>query len=142
MRAIKFRSWNLESKEMIYSEDVSWSYFTDCLMYNFDYNDKSQMEDFEKQYKVMEYIGIKDRDGKDIYEGDIVAIYYSKNGVETENIYKSDVVKYGTYNIGANGYEYDFIIHGHYVDDEYLYMEMLNSNVKIIGNIYENKERS
>ena len=61
MREIKFRAWNKEKKEMIYFGivDTDEGYliqkqiFLDCL-------------------PIMQYTGLHDRRGKDIYFGDIV----------------------------------------------------------------------
>lgn len=85
----------------------------------YNYEDVYRFED--KEVKLMQYTGIKDKNGKEIYEGDIVIL----NDAEEEN---RCVVKYK---------------YGSYIlIDRDLREDLSNVEAKfleVIGNVYENK---
>src|SRR5690625_7948989 len=69
MRPIKFRAWDNEIKEMLEMVTVAchrkdpWPplYIADGIINGIDHQD----------YVLMQYTGLKDKNGKEIYEGDI-----------------------------------------------------------------------
>lgn len=116
IREIKFRAWCEEDKVMI----------TDLNSVRLQHGVLK-----DDMYKLLQYTGLKDKNGVEIYEGDIISYSYFYIG-DTEFPKGRAVVKFedGMYGLWDKT---------HYLQslDE---SSITNYNYEVIGNIYENTE--
>jgi uncharacterized phage protein (TIGR01671 family) len=134
-REIKFRAWNEVSEKML-----NWNDFLDTNMKNTFIAPEST------GLILMQYTGLHDKNGKAIYEGDIVEFedtgeegYEYKEGFGFNNIAQV-VYENGIYTL-ANFGESDNSYYATDCSDEEILEEVLrNGNCEVIGNIYENSE--
>ena len=122
-REIKFRIWDIENKEMLKVQELDFepTFYGGRIAIRPDqYNDYFDTEDMI----LMQYTGLNDKNGKEIYEGDIVG--YNKI---------KWIVKWNKHRMGFSLYP----------TTKQLYDEMpINVEnelgFKILGNIYDNPE--
>ncbi len=131
MRKIKFRFWDKIEKKMRYPvnsfPDLDYLYFEDIK--------RSEWKD--EEFESMEYTGLKDKNEKEIYEGDILRISW-KGGYSTIG----DVC-WGKYNDKECNTSIECWILKDSDNSELPISDLegiftSKPTVKIIGNIYEN----
>ena len=81
-REIKFRGWHKDEKKMIYPSDFTATPLMMTWNGGFTY-DHGYLQD----YAMMQFTGLKDKNGKDCYEGDLIDGRYGKDTVQwNENV--------------------------------------------------------
>lgn len=124
MREIKFRAWAKEEHEMIKAERLAFEEYMPLVDLLNDGDD----------LVIMQYTGLKDKNGREIYEGDIVKCYAREEWAIEAGI-DSKLVFYGTGEIIWFKNECGFGIKGQ--DPTFLgWYECF----EVIGNIYENPD--
>ena len=116
MREIKFRAWDKENEKIMKVSYISLE------------NKEIAVKDFGtyhffriKDIELMQYIGLKDKNDKEIYEGDIVVL----NNIENDNMC---IVRYEHSSYRLEGWSLREDLSN--VEDRFL---------EVVGNIYENK---
>ena len=122
MREIKFRAWDVLNKKML-----SWGEVFDLPAWEIFPGTPEQ-----RAFEVMQYTGVNDKNGKEIYEGDIVSVKYIYDKRTTDRaqvVWREDKAGFGLKSLkGLTNEEYE------------LYKITAEHNLEVMGNIYENKE--
>ena len=118
MREIKFRAWDYKNDEMREWKDIGNNWDLGSVFNNPEMN----------SCDIMQYTGLKDKNGKEIYEGDVVRIeetYIGDSIIAKHNA--SIIFDLGSFNVNHSNACFDTLA----VNPIYW---------EVIGNIYENPE--
>lgn len=128
MREIKFRAWDKKGKQMV--NHIEKLLFTnDCLdtlvsAYDLEVKDGQNSGIYNRKFEhieLMQFTGLKDKNGKEIYEGDIIQYDFLPEGGDQ----RAEVVYEGRSFCLKNG------------GNSYMPHQ---DRMEIIGNIYKNPE--
>ena len=131
MRTIKFRGWDREYEKMTYFDDEDYEYSPPIVSRldqvfkkdsNYDDYEDFEYNDITDKTEIMQFTGLHDKNGKEIYEGDIVKSFFVDTDEAGNEIYKYYIIEV----------KYDEVLCSYKIDK---FM-----NLEVIGNIYENKE--
>lgn len=142
-RKIKFRAWQEKGKEMLYeiNPTATWAIWADL--------NEDIIAGIQEEYTLMQYTGLKDKNGKEIYEGDIVLIPDTHTekvdvGVGSVPVAQEPDPHFSEV-VFENG-QFLFSIRetkDTYWKGNYSYLGILEESegeIEVIGNIYENPE--
>ena len=134
MREIKFRFWNRIGKSFKYSWRYNITHDGKLLSYDPEMMDYDEEIEFEKTIIApQQYTGLKDKNGKEIYEGDILL---SVNETKVEFLYLIEFQQ-GTF---RNPYLYRRIKDSKVSEVVGRAYNIDLSDKEIIGNIFENPD--
>ena len=125
-RIIKFRAWDKVEKKMVYEvtpyQDKNRS---ECWVYIGSTGEHAYIDEFE----IMQFTGLLDKNGKEIWEGDIVGWPWSQGYTKREVIYTAPAFH-------LKGFHPNFF--------HSMVSATIESGVvpeyEVLGNIYENPE--
>jgi len=128
MREIKFRAWEEKGKDMIYSHRGNFVMEFDgkCSFIEWGHDYFKPMPNLI----LMQFTGLKDKNGKEIYEGDIIQCLYSCLPTEKKHTKEIMVVEWDKENCRFNWFL-------SYSEGK---LSGAIKNIEVIGNIYENPE--
>lgn len=122
-REIKFRAWHKDLKKMFKIGQITLEKGT----WNFEPNDRDFIGmsiPYQPSFVLMQYTGLHDKNGKEIYEGDILKVYYK-----------------GMSEVGYVEYDNDYCEYKIIINTDKDYFSLWKSiDLEKIGNIYENPE--
>ena len=158
MRELKFRAWDKRYKRM--SQPFGVGGDISCLVYFPEKNGKLDSVLIEvvacekERFVIMQYTNLKDKNGKEIYEGDIVKISIPIDTSKNENIECVDLIasvvfdeEQGLFNIdeqSVNDETFELL----HKKSSYFYACLATASsfltafpdIEVIGNIYQNPE--
>lgn len=123
MREIKFRAWDAENIKWFF-----WDLYEPFSLFSWKEFKTKELGciDNEKVGAVGQFTGIKDKNGKEIYEGDLVHYGDDKIGIR---IRWSDI---------QARFVMDRLHEGKWLDSFYNFNEVVAQDLEVVGNIYEN----
>jgi len=127
MREIRFRAWDKTEQNMFRVDQITFNKNTTLTDYPHILDEHNDVHDLETTV-LLQFTGLHDKNGKEIYEGDIVhGHWYDKSRVATIIFENGSFWIKGSDMIG-NTEGFQFLLGSIY------------GGIEVIGNIYENPE--
>ena len=132
-REIKFRAWNKEDKIMVDLQKITPLALNDMMNTQLNLQGRSGLFiPFFKELELMQYTGLKDKNEKEIYIGDVVQDKYDIKGNPETDTGRIDFIN------GCTCVTYFDLDE----DEQRQYYPAYNGlkYYEVIGNVHENKE--
>jgi len=145
-REIKFRAWHIKNEIMLFVSNLSWTESGNPDDTVLEIVQGINAYDSDK-YELMQYTGLRDKNGKEIYEGDIVAWddcsdgkYWRIAEVLINPDIQFSIIHLNESELNKLGYKNSKLQAGElFKYGAFIYTDTHNHLI-VIGNIYENPE--
>ena len=148
-REIKFRAWDKDNEIMIYSDNCDFdntAFIVTKTGLQFYYIDTDRYLQ-EANTVNMQYTGLKDKNGKEIYKGDILKVktgWYMSDKENSKHKFNNSIkgTTYWSVEHKVFSHQVGFRVYG--IDRRFNKLltpnTIINNDVEVVGNIYENSE--
>ncbi len=140
MRELKFRAWDKHTEKMYFSErenDEHWFGFQNGKLAFFEaYEESATMDEpaypacREANAVTMQHTGLRDKNGKEIFEGDVVNLWWE------EMFFQGEVAGSVSWRESGACFDIDFASSSTPLAG----LDLDYSQIEVIGNIYENPD--
>jgi hypothetical protein len=128
MREVEFRAWHKKDRKMYPVVGLAMEDGGEVVLLSV-FN-KRAYNQIPENLELMQYTGLKDKNGKKIYEGDVITRFLFGELVETAEVYwQQESCSYHLRNPGTHGW-----------GNELGFVRSPGVDCEVIGNIYENPE--
>lgn len=129
MREIKFRAWIPEIKEMVDVWKIDFN--IDMIVWGDDHEEThvNYFAGHKKDCEIMQVTGLHDKNGKEIYEGDLISLINPYDDVETNDYARV---------VFSHGYVGGWVATVN--DKDFLNLGTREKFIVVIGNTHKNPE--